>query len=251
MPERSGSVSRERWKTLEPILDAVLELGANERTAFLDDACRGDVAMRTEVERLLDACERSEALFANAGSWLFAPLLREPLERLLPVLGDKYRIVRELGRGGMATVYLADDSKHGRQVAVKVLHDELARRVGRERFLREIGIAARLSHPHILPVHDSGEARSTPESGGGASALYYVSPFVAGESLRERLQRDGTVPLPEAVRLAREVAEALEYAHRQQSFTATSSPGTFSCSRGTLSSRISGSRERSPARPMT
>ena len=125
--------------------------------------------------------------------------------RLTTALGDRYRIERELGAGGMATVYLAHDLKHDRDVAVKVLHPELAESVGRPRFLREIQLAAKLSHPHILPLFDSGEA-------GGF--LYYVMPNVAGQSLRDRLEQERQLPVEEAVRITTEVAGALDYAHR-------------------------------------
>ncbi|MGH7594150.1 MAG: protein kinase domain-containing protein, partial [Gemmatimonadales bacterium] len=124
--------------------------------------------------------------------------------RLAAALADRYTIERELGQGGMATVYLALDLKHHRQVAIKVLRPELAATLGPERFTQEIEIAARLQHPHILPVHDSGEA-------GGF--LYYVMPFVDGESLRERLTSRGELPIHDAVRLLAEVTEALAYAH--------------------------------------
>jgi serine/threonine protein kinase len=107
--------------------------------------------------------------------------------RLRTALTARYDIERELGHGGMATVYLARDVKHGRQVAVKVLHPDLAAAVGAERFLREIAIAARLQHPHILTLIDSGEA---------AGFLYYVMPFVEGESLRSRLARGEALPVP-------------------------------------------------------
>jgi tetratricopeptide (TPR) repeat protein len=120
------------------------------------------------------------------------------------VLAGRYTIERELGRGGMATVYLAQDLKHHRPVAVKILRPEFAACLGSERFLREIEIAARLTHPHILPLHDSGEA---------GDLLYYVMPFVDGESLGDRLRREGRLPTREAVRIAREVADALAYAH--------------------------------------
>ncbi len=121
-------------------------------------------------------------------------------------LADRYRIERELGEGGMATVYLAEDLKHHRPVAIKVLKPELAARLGPERFLREIETAARLNHPHILPLHDSGAA-------GGF--LYYVMPYVEGESLRGRLTREKQLPLGDALRIAREVTDALSYAHSQ------------------------------------
>src|SRR5216683_722591 len=119
-------------------------------------------------------------------------------------LAGGYAIERELGRGGMATVYLAKDLKHRRPVAIKVLAPELAAALGRERFLREIETAARLSHPHILPLHDSGEADGF---------LYYVMPYVAGESLRDRLNREQQLPIEDAVTIAGEVATALSYAH--------------------------------------
>jgi hypothetical protein len=125
-------------------------------------------------------------------------------EHLRAALGDRYRIERELGAGGMATVYLARDLKHDRQVALKVLRPELAAILGGERFLSEIKTTANLQHPHILPLHDSGEA-------GGM--VYYVMPFVEGESLRDRLTRDQQLPVDEAVRIATEVADALQYAH--------------------------------------
>jgi serine/threonine-protein kinase len=127
-----------------------------------------------------------------------------PIARLTAALQGTYAIEREAGAGGMATVYLARDLKHGRAVAIKVLRSELAATVGTDRFLREIEMAARLQHPHILPVYDSGAADGF---------LYYVMPFVEGESLRDRLARDHQLPVEEAVRLAREAASALEYAH--------------------------------------
>ncbi|HEU5155119.1 MAG TPA: protein kinase, partial [Gemmatimonadales bacterium] len=119
---------------------------------------------------------------------------------------------RELGQGGMATVYLAEDLRHHRNVAVKVLRPDLAATMGPERFAREIEVAARLQHPHILGLLDSGEAR--PEQSEGPSFLYYVMPYVEGETLRERLSRTGEFPVPEAVRLLGEIAEALAMAHR-------------------------------------
>jgi len=129
-----------------------------------------------------------------------------PFDQLSASLYGRYAIERELGRGGMATVWLATDLKHRRQVALKVLRPELAAVLGGERFLREITLTAGLSHPHILPLLDSGEA-------GGF--LYYTMPFVAGESLRNRLNREKQLPVEEALRITREVADALDHAHRQ------------------------------------
>ncbi len=121
-------------------------------------------------------------------------------------LADRYRVTRELGAGGMATVYLAHDIKHERDVAIKVLHPDLGAALGGERFLSEIRTTARLQHPHILPLLDSGEADGL---------LYYVMPLVTGETLRARLERERQLPIADAVRIAREVASALDYAHRQ------------------------------------
>jgi serine/threonine-protein kinase len=119
-------------------------------------------------------------------------------------LAGRYEIERPLGRGGMATVYLARDAKHGRQVALKVLRPELAATLGSERFLREIQVSARLTHPHILALYDSGASDGL---------LYYVMPYIEGESLRERLSRETRLPIADAVKLGREVADALDYAH--------------------------------------
>lgn len=125
---------------------------------------------------------------------------------LASALAGRYRIARELGAGGMATVYLAEDVKHGRQVALKVLRDDLTASLGKERFLREISIAAALTHPHILALYDSGEA---------AGRLFYVMPFVDGQSLRQRLTRTGELPIGEAVRVLRDIADAMAHAHKR------------------------------------
>jgi serine/threonine-protein kinase len=128
------------------------------------------------------------------------------LDRLAVALADRYRVLRELGAGGMATVYLAHDVRHDRQVALKVLRPELAAIVGTERFLQEIRTTANLQHPHIVPLHDSGEIEG---------AVFYVMPYVEGESLRERLRRERQLPVNEAVRITCEAAAALDYAHRR------------------------------------
>ena len=127
------------------------------------------------------------------------------IDRLAAALADRYRIERELGQGGMATVYLAQDLKHDRKVAIKVLRPELAAVIGAERFLSEIKTTANLQHPHILPLHDSGAADSF---------LYYVMPYVEGESLRDRLNREKQLAIPAAIRIATEIASAVDYAHR-------------------------------------
>ncbi|MEO6055393.1 MAG: protein kinase [Gemmatimonadales bacterium] len=131
--------------------------------------------------------------------------MTEPFDRLSLAIADRYRLERELGEGGMATVYLAEDRKHDRKVAIKVLRPELAAVIGAERFLREIKTIATLQHPHILGLIDSGEVTGT---------AYYVMPFVEGESLRDRLTREKQLPIADATRIATEVASALDYAHR-------------------------------------
>ncbi|HZI29320.1 MAG TPA: protein kinase [Gemmatimonadaceae bacterium] len=134
------------------------------------------------------------------------PETSRTIDRLTSAIADRYRITRELGAGGMATVHLAHDMRHERDVAIKVLLPELAAALGAERFLAEIRTTAKLQHPHILPLLDSGAADGF---------LYYVMPLVTGESLRQRLERERQLPIDDAVRIAREVAAALDYAHRQ------------------------------------
>jgi serine/threonine-protein kinase len=132
--------------------------------------------------------------------------MSDPIERVTTALSDRYRLERELGAGGMATVYLAQDLKHDRKVAIKVLHPELSAVIGGERFLAEIKVTANLQHPHILPLFDSGSADGL---------LFYVMPYVQGESLRAKMSREKQLGVEEAVRLASQVASALDYAHRQ------------------------------------
>ena len=138
---------------------------------------------------------------------MFPTLMPELRSRLEAGLSGRYTIERELGQGGMAVVYLAHDRRHGRNVALKVLNPQVAAEIGAERFLREIKMAAGLTHPHILPVYDSGEADGL---------LFYVMPNMEGRSLRERLEAEKQMPLEESLRITREVATALDYAHRQR-----------------------------------
>jgi serine/threonine-protein kinase len=140
------------------------------------------------------------------------------LERLNAALGGRYRIARAIGAGGMANVYLAEDLRHHRQVALKVFKSELSAALGPDRFLREIEIAARLTHPHILPLHDSGAADGL---------FYFVMPFVEGESLRQRLSREGPLPIPEAIRIVEEVVDGLAYAHAHGVVHRDINPTTF------------------------
>jgi eukaryotic-like serine/threonine-protein kinase len=133
------------------------------------------------------------------------PTMEEAPSRLVEALADRYRLERELGAGGMATVYLAHDLRHDRSVAVKVLRPELAAVIGAERFLAEIKTTAALQHPHILPLFDSGQADGF---------LFYVMPLIEGESLRDRLNREHQLAVEDSVRLAKEIGSALDYAHR-------------------------------------
>ena len=130
----------------------------------------------------------------------------DAVARLTAALAGQYRIERKLGEGGMATVYLAHDLRHNRQVALKVLKPELAAVLGAQRFLQEIQVTANLQHPHILPLYDSGSADGV---------LFYVMPLVQGKSLRDRLDREKLLPVDETIRITRQVAGALDFAHRQ------------------------------------
>src|SRR5215203_632804 len=138
--------------------------------------------------------------------------MAEITERLSTALADRYRIERRLSEGGMATVYLAEDLKHDRKVALKVLRPELGVVLGADRFLQEIKTTARLQHPHILPLYDSG---CTAAAHGDTGFLFYVMPYIEGQTLREKLDREQQLGIDEAVKIAIEVADALQYAHDQ------------------------------------
>jgi len=203
----SSPMTPERWRVIDAILRASLSCEPGQRDAFVAQACGDDEEIRLEVASLLAAHDR-------AGDFLDRPAAEEFVAssapaslttRLATALAGRYQLEREIGRGGMATVHLAIDLRHHRQVAIKVLREELAAAIGGERFLEEIRVTASLQHPHILPLFDSGSA-------GGL--LWYVMPFVEGETLRSRLARERRLPVDEALRLVREMADALDYAHR-------------------------------------
>jgi serine/threonine-protein kinase len=212
----------DRWQEVKRITADALERPEQERVAFLEQACT-DPDLRSQVEELLRSCQQAddaEGFLSQSAPVFAAPLVGHlddvfsdappgtPAE-LQSALGDRYTIERELGRGGMATVYLARDERHHRDVALKVVHADFASVVGTSlgarRFQREIEIAAQLNHPHILPLYDSGAA---------SGHLYYIMPFVDGESLRGRLTRAGPLSVDDAIRLMRDVARALAHAHR-------------------------------------
>ena len=197
---------QERWRTVEELFESALERRPEDRAAFLDQACGDDEALRREIESLLTAD-------ARAGDFLEPDArfrhLTQPdlLPRLQAALGGRFVLDRELGGGGMSRVFVAEETTLGRRVVVKVLAPSLTAELDTERFQREIRIAASLQHPHIVPVHSAGE---------GEGLLYYTMPFVEGESFRQHIDRVGPLPLAEAVRLLREIADALVYAHRRR-----------------------------------
>ena len=187
------------WQALQRLIDAALDRPCDTRAAYLDAACGTDAALRERAGRLLGACERAEGedgLLATPALAFAAPLVGSydaPAEELREALAGRYVIEREIGRGGTSTVYLARDVRHERPVALKVLAPALGAALSAERFLREIRVTAALQHPHVLPLFDSGEA---------AGRLYYVMPYVEGQSLRERLRRERQLPIEEAIRIA-------------------------------------------------
>lgn len=202
----------DEWRRLEPLVDAVLDAPHDRRAALAAELSGGDAALRAELERLVAECERAYPLLERPAAERFADVLDEAMPPLPESIAGRYRVLREIGRGGMAVVHLARDLKHGRDVAVKIVRPELAANMGRVRFLHEIEIAARLRHPHIVPLYDSGEVAIG--DGPGASLLYYVMPYEAGHSLRERLECDGPLPVDDVVVILRDVCDALAHAHQ-------------------------------------
>lgn len=206
-----GWITPHDWQQLEPVLDAMLDAPPGEREALLNRLVTSDPSLHGRVGAILrdTGGGTGQSLLDRSAGEVFSSLLRDDTEfvarAFAGVHGGRYTIRRRIGAGGMATVYLAHDARHDREVAIKIVHPDLAAILGSERFLAEIRTTARLQHPHLLPLLDSGEA-------GGQ--LFYVMPYVAGESLRSRLEQEGVLPVADAVRIAREVAGALDYAHR-------------------------------------
>jgi serine/threonine-protein kinase len=202
------------------IVEEALTLSGEARAAFLDEKCGHDRTLRDQVGRLAASCERAGegwGFLAHPAGELVTPLLAAdatvivapsdgPPAAFCAAVADRYLVGAELGRGGMATVYVAEDLRHQRRVAIKVLDPDLGAMLGKERFLAEIRITASLQQPNLLPLLDSGEA-------GGR--LYYVMPLIEGGTLRARLQREPQLPVDEALRIVCAVAGALDYAHRQ------------------------------------
>ena len=191
------------WTQLEPLVDALLDAPPERRAALARELSGGDEGRRSELERLVAECERGHPFLDRPAAEHFTKLFDDDVH-VPQSLAERYPVSRELGRGGMAVVYLGRDVKHGRDVAVKIIRPELAAAMGRERFLREIAIAAQLHHPHIVPLYDSGEADGL---------LYYVMPYESELSLRDRLARDGPLPVDDAITMLCDICDALAHAH--------------------------------------
>lgn len=197
-PKHSGE-----WSDLASLIDRLLDAAPEARGTLIAELSGGDQHRRAELEALLAECDRELPLLDAPAAERFAALLDEDA-RFPDALRERYRPTGEVGRGGMAAVFVAHDVKHGRDVAVKIVRPSIAAGLGAGRFLREIEIAARLRHPHIVPLYDSGEA-------GGV--LYYVMPYEPGLSLRQRLARDGPLASEEVVSILRDICDALAHAH--------------------------------------
>ena len=194
-----------RWNAYEILLDNLLDLTIEQRPALLATAGVGHDLERGEVEQILRDGEREAILLDKSAFERFASMFSDEPKPPPPVIAGRYSIVREVGRGGMARVFLAHDLKHRRDVAIKIVDAEVTALVTIDRFFSEIRVTAQLQHAHIVPVFDSGEVEGQ---------VYFVMPFVSGESLRDRLEHQSTLPLDEALSIAHDVASALDYAHR-------------------------------------
>ncbi|AHG88424.1 protein kinase [Gemmatirosa kalamazoonensis] len=194
------------WSEIVSLIDALLDTPPERRDERIAELSAGDPARRALLEALLAECERESALLDGPATERFAELLTDPTPRFPDALAERYVVHEVLGQGPMATVYRAHDRKHGRDVAMKVVHPALASALGAERFLREIEILARLRHPLIVPLYDSGDAEGL---------LYYTMPYEAGLSLRQRLAGGNPLPLDDVARILRDVCDALAYAHER------------------------------------
>lgn len=219
MPNKPGdSWSPDDERRVLSLVDEALDLAEEAREEFLSRRCEGNAALRAAVDALIAAClrvEHGEAFLSDSAAAYADPVIRaveaddaeqlsRPAPQVVAALAGIYEFVREIGRGGNAVVYLAHDLRHGRDVAIKIIRSSIAAEGQRARFLREITIAAQLQHPYIVSLIDSGEADGM---------LYYVMPFIDGESLRQRLDREGALPMADVLAITRDVAEALDAAH--------------------------------------
>ncbi len=198
------------WEAIEPLLDRLLATDPARRRELLVEITSADTEQRLAIEQLLAECERDMPLLEGTAIERFADVARVDDDSLAfvppAVLGGRYRLGDELGQGGMARVFLAEDIRHARSVAVKVIRPELSASLGRERFLREIGMVARLRHPNIMPLFDSGD---------DDGVLYYVMPLETGASLKARLANGTPIPVAEGLSILRDVLRALAHAHAE------------------------------------
>jgi len=199
-------MSPDDWRVFGPLLEGALDTSPDRRAEFIAKVCQGDAAMIVQLRQLVDECEQGDAMLDAGAIERFAFLLDddETVPKFPATLAGRYRVDREIGRGGMAIVFLAHDTTHDRPVAVKVLRPSARARVGAERFLAEIRTTAQLRHPHIVPLYDSGEIEES---------LFYVMPYYEGGTLSARLEREPQLPLDEAIRIAADIAAALDHAH--------------------------------------
>ncbi len=199
-----GTPSPDEWRRLAPLLDQLLDSAPHQRDALLA-SLTGDRATQVILARMVEECERPAPVLDTPAAARFSTLLDDDPFEIPETIAGTYRIVRELGRGGMSVVWHATDLRHNRDVAIKFLRPHVAAMLGRGRFLREIELLAQLRHPHIVPLFDSGETDGL---------LYYVMPLEPGRSLRARLTSAGPLAIDDAVRILRDVSGALAHAHR-------------------------------------
>jgi eukaryotic-like serine/threonine-protein kinase len=208
-------MNAERWQQIVALFERGLEVPVEQRDRFLESAISNDVALRERVGAMLRADAAATSLFGDTCDQPDESATSRPSALEGRTIGS-YTVVREIGHGGMATVYLAYDIKHRRSVALKLLSSDTTSAVRSERFRREIGVLAQLQHPNILPLFDSGRVVDDGDDRGETNGrLFYAMPLVEGESLRQRIARDGQLPISEVRRIAWDVAAALDYAHRR------------------------------------
>src|SRR5689334_2472791 len=196
----------ENWSELSSLIDTLLDAPPDQRPSLIDELSHGDAVRRRDLERLLAECDQDLSLLNRPAADLFSAMFNEDVTQFPGALVDRYRVIRDLGHGGMATVFHARDLKHGRDVAVKVVHPHLASALGADRFLHEIEIVSQLHHPHIVPLYDSGNSNGF---------LFYVMPFEPALSLRQRLARHVRLSPKDVIGILRDVCDALSYAHER------------------------------------
>ena len=201
----SGPISAEAWRVFGPLIDAALDVPTDAREAFITRACGEDAAMADQLRRLVEECDRGDPVLDGGAIERFASLLEDDEAPRFPgALAGRYRVEREIGRGGMAIVFLAHDTAHDTMVAVKVMRPSARKPSSTLRFSAEIRTTSGLRHPHIVPLYDSGESDGM---------LYYVMPYYESGTLASRLRRDGRLVPGDALAVAADVAAALDYAH--------------------------------------